>query len=284
MNRIIKRDSSRLYEVTKALLLVTSCFMVSNLWAMGEDKQVHTKSKFTNSTELTIFVKVYFPAKHKILPFLYKIKKGVSKNIVLREKKGEVYVVASKVEIIARNRKEKYEKGFPRFYFKANKEYFIIAKDSIVIEPTKKHLSAKRLNVKLVCVSPLGKRVGSEYGSFEALPTKEEFEKKKIGAFVNIKEDENDLTNNNTSTRRFFNKSAKGFTIEGSNFKTNLANIEMSDSYFDVKFKNEYFDKDKEYKIIFRLSNDRKISKMYKISDLKRNVIYEISIVPFDII
>ncbi len=291
MNRIMKKRSSRLFAVTKGLLLVFGCFVGGNLCAM-RPLPIHdissTQAEFVNLTVWTINVKVHFPIKTDNPPFIYKIKPEERKNIILKKKKVESgYIVASWVEIIARKGRKEYKKEFPRFFFKANKKYSIIKKDSIVIEPgKKKYDSVESSQVKLLSVIKLPKqRSQSEYGSFEALPTKKEFEKKRLEGFVNIKEGENDLTNNNTSSRRFFNKSGKGFTIEGSNLKTNMANIERSDRYFDVKFNNEYFDKDKEYKIIFRLSKDRSISKMYKISDLKRsNVIYEISIVPFDVI
>ncbi len=292
MNRIIKKGPFRLFAVTKALLLVSSCFVMGNLCAMKEKKRIpryksiDAKVKFINKTALTTYVRVYFPVNFYEAPSVYKIKSKKSKDIAWKKKRRTIYVVPNKVEIIARDGRKKYKKEFSRFFFKANREYSIIEKDSIVIEPSKKKYdSVESSKIELVSVVGLTKKpLSSEYVAFDVLPTKEEFEKKKLESFVNIKEDENDLTDNNTSIRRFFNKDRKSFTVEGSNFRTNRAIIEESDSYFDLKFKNEYFDKNKEYSIIFRSSSDRGISKISKISDLKSGVIYEISIVPFDIL
>ncbi len=98
MNRIIKRGSSRLYEVTKALLLVSSCFMVSNLWAMESDenqtKDGYYTAKLINKTGERVMITVYFSDDLTDLSsskqFSYIIQKGVTRKIRVQNPKKEV--------------------------------------------------------------------------------------------------------------------------------------------------------------------------------------------------
>jgi len=64
MKRVIKGSFSRVFSVTKAFLLVSSCFMVSNLWTMESDenrtKDGYYTAELINKAGVSLFVVVSF--------------------------------------------------------------------------------------------------------------------------------------------------------------------------------------------------------------------------------
>jgi len=101
MKRIIKGSSSRLFSVAKVFLLVSSCFMVSNLWAMESDenrtKDGYYTAELINKTGSKVMVIVYFH-KNRInlestVEFIYNIKNNDKKKIRVKNPEGKIAIL-----------------------------------------------------------------------------------------------------------------------------------------------------------------------------------------------
>ncbi len=249
--------------------------------------------KLTNNTPFIFFVKVKFP-EQVTLPFRYKLHSKIRSNQTEKIKKNTKDIRVENllgdravIQIRMRDKVKLYKRSFEKGFFDPGKEYSIIEKDSIAIdiEEIKK---GSRGPDKVFDISLLSRNVKeSEYGSFENIDSRmSAVVAKRNGSFIEESEKirRGSKSVNGETVIRFRNKSEKKLDFYVSSpsrrDKTETFIVDGSD-YFGVKFKNEYFDKNKKYSIIFRSSSDRGI---YKISDLKSGVIYEISIVPFDIL
>ena len=90
--------SSRLFAVAQAFLLISSCFMVSNLWTMESDEwkteDGYHRAKLINKTGFKLFVVVWFfdnltdLSKHE--KFLYNIGDGHTIMIRVKNPKKEI--------------------------------------------------------------------------------------------------------------------------------------------------------------------------------------------------
>ncbi len=98
MKRITKRGSSRLFAAAQAFLLVSSCFMVSNLWTMESDewktKDGYYTAELINKTGFKLFISVWFfdnltdLSNHK--DFGYNIAGGDTRKIRVKNLKKEI--------------------------------------------------------------------------------------------------------------------------------------------------------------------------------------------------
>jgi len=92
MKRIIKKGA---FPVVKAFLLISSCFMMSNLWTMEGDE--YKRATLVNKTESQMIVSVYFSSDRanlgNAIGFEYTVKKGDTRDIRIKDEKGIIGVV-----------------------------------------------------------------------------------------------------------------------------------------------------------------------------------------------
>ncbi len=136
MNRIIKKSAFRLFAVAKALLLVSSCFMVSNLWAMEQDN--YRRATLINKTGSAIVVTTYFsfsprfPMKKATKNYF--IQKGEEEEIPVKHvrQEGGWHMATIGVTLVTGNAAEIFFNAGNEEEIKARKSYTIKKAEKIV--------------------------------------------------------------------------------------------------------------------------------------------------------